>query len=471
MKPKQAIVLAFLAAVGVIIYLAAGRKPSGSVTDEALGVLSGFRDRMCACKDKACASKVSEDMTRWSQEYANTTDKTPPNDATTKRLAAIAEDLGKCMTQVMGSAGATAPIGVPTSGDPITAEVELPFEYSTEKKDWLEAAVAEFQRANPKVHVKLIGKGSLEAANAILDGSDKPVLWSPADSLVANLLASDWQTKNQAPLFPPSGDTGPQPLVLSPLVFVVWEERAKVLNDSGNHSQLSWKTIRKAVTSPKGWAGIGGKPTWGFVTLGHTDPNRSNSGMQTIALMAYEYFNITSGLTVEQMLDPKFQDFVRDIERGVQHFESSTGTFMTDMIRFGPSKYDIAVVYESLAVSQLENAQGRWGSLHIYYPPVTIWSDHPVVLLDAPWVTADQKKAGAQLIAFLRSTPIQATALRFGFRPADTSVPMKTTEGTNPFTKSAQYGLSLELPPAAQPPDGAVIRNMLMMWSRVVKPR
>jgi hypothetical protein len=42
---------------------------------------------------------------------------------------------------------------------------------------------------------------------------------------------------------------------------------------------------------------------------------------------------------------------------------------------------------------------------------------------------------------------------------------------SNPFTKSAQYGLSLELPPAAQPPDGAVIRNMLMMWSRVVKPR
>jgi ABC-type sulfate transport system substrate-binding protein len=141
------------------------------------------------------------------------------------------------------------------------------------------------------------------------------------------------------------------------------------------------------------------------------------------------------------------------------------------MIRFGPSKYDIAVVYESLAVSQLENAQGRWGSLHIYYPPVTIWSDHPVVLLSGPWVTPAQKAAGAQLIAFLRSTPIQTTALDFGFRPADTSVPMKPAGQPNPFTRSAQYGVSLELPPAAQPPDGAVIRQMLMMWSRVVKPR
>jgi hypothetical protein len=404
MKPKLAIVIAFLVAVGVILYVAVGKKPRDPAPD---------RPR-----------------------------------------------------PVAGSGGG----GATTTADPSGPVVELPFEYSTEKKEWLETAIAEFHKANPGVRVKLIGKGSLDAANAILDGSDKPVLWSPADSLVANLLASDWQTKNQAALFPTSGDTGPQPLLLTPMVFVVWEERAKVL-DPSTSGQLSWKTIQKAVSSPKGWAGIGGKPAWGFVTLGHTDPNKSNSGMQAIALMAYEYFHLTSGLTVDQLLDPKFQDFVKDIERGVSRFESSTGTFMTDMIRFGPSKYDIAVVYESLAVSQLENAQGRWGSLHIYYPPVTIWSDHPIVLLDAPWVTPAQKAAGAQLIAFLRSTPVQSTALRFGFRPADTSVAIRGGDANNPFTKSAQYGLSLELPPAAQPPDGAVIRNMLMMWSRVVKPR
>jgi hypothetical protein len=315
--------------------------------------------------------------------------------------------------------------------------------------------------------VTLIGKGSLEAAAAILDGADRPVLWSPADSLVANLLASDWQTKHQTPLFAATGDAGPQPLLLTPLVFVVWEERAKVL-DPGADRTLAWQTIHDAVTSPRGWAGLGGKPAWGFVTLGHTDPNKSNSGLQCLALMAYEYFHVTSGLTVEQLLDPKFQAFVKEVERGVAHFEASTGTFMTDMIRFGPSKYDIAVVYESLAVSQLENAQGRWGSLHIYYPPVTIWSDHPVVALEAPWVTPAQRRAAATLIAFLRSTPVQTTAIQFGFRPADTSVPMRTGDAANPFTRSAQYGLSLELPPAAQPPDGPVVRNLLMMWSRVV---
>ncbi|HEV7556012.1 MAG TPA: substrate-binding domain-containing protein [Kofleriaceae bacterium] len=360
-----------------------------------------------------------------------------------------------------------APIGKtddPKPPPPSGAPVTISFEYSTEKKDWLEAAVAEFAKANPNIHVELVGKGSLESAQAILDGSDTPVLWSPADSLVANLLASDWKTKNNSNLFA----AAPEPLVLSPLVFAVWEDRAKVLLESAN-GQLSWKAIHKAVASPKGWPGIGGKPGWGFVKLGHTDPNKSNSGMQAITSMALDYFG-TPTVTVDQLLDPAFQTFVKDIDASVPHFESSTGTFMTDMIRFGPSKYDIAVVYESLAVSQLDNAQGRWGSLHIYYPPVTIWSDHPIVLLDTPKLTKDQRAAAMKLVDYLRSTKVQATALRFGFRPADPSVPMKTGEA-NPFEKMAQYGLTLELPAAARPPEGPVVRNLLMMWSRVVSPR
>ncbi len=396
MKPKFAIVVGFLLAVCVILYVAIGRKDDGKTLDPGKPVAGG------------------------------------------------------------DGSGAGA--------------VEISLEYSTEKKDWLEAAVAQFSAANPAIRVKLIGKGSLESSQAILDGSDKPVLWSPADSLVANLLASDWQTKTSTELFPIQGEAGPQPLLLTPLVFVVWEDRANVLRVASG-GQLSWKTIHDAVSSPKGWPALGGKPGWGFVKLGHTDPNRSNSGMQAIVLMAFEYFNVTTGLTVDQMLDPKFQAFVNEIEAGVPHFESSTGTFMTEMIRFGPSKYDIALVYESLAVSQLENAQGRWGSLHIYYPLTTIWSDHPVVILNGPWVTPAQHAAAAKLIAFLRSAPVQATALRFGFRPADPAVPIKTADGNNPFIKMSQFGLSLELPPAARPPDGPVIRNLLMMWSRVVKPR
>jgi Bacterial extracellular solute-binding protein len=341
--------------------------------------------------------------------------------------------------------------------------VELTFVYSTEKKDWMEAAVASFAQVEPNIKVTLVGKGSLEASQAILDGTLQPALFSPADSLIANLLADDWSTKHGKPLF--IGD--PQPLLLSPLVFVVWQDRAEVLT-AKTGGVLTWKAIREAVTSPKGWPAVGGKPAWGFVKLGQTDPSRSNSGLQALLSMSLEYYNKTSGLTVEELLDEKYQKWVKDIERSVAKFEASTGTFMTDMIRFGPSKYDIAVVYESLAVSQLANAQGRWGNLRLYYPPVTLWSDHPVMLLDTGALSPAQGAAGQKLIDYLRSVPVQSTALRFGFRPADPSVPMKASEGPNPFANLADYGLSLELPAATTAPEGAVVRNLLTMWSRVM---
>jgi Bacterial extracellular solute-binding protein len=360
------------------------------------------------------------------------------------------------------------PVGASSTGPTKTA-TEISFAYSTEKKEWVDAAVAEFGKAHPEIKVVLSGKGSLDAAQGILEGKDKPVLWSPADTLVLNLLDADWQTKNRTELFS-KGEDAPQPLVITPLVFAIWEDRAQVLlKASGGH--VSWKAIHKAVASNRGWPAIGGKAEWGFVKLGHTDPTKSNSGLQALLLMTLEYYGKTSGLSVGDLLKPEYQAFVGAVEKGVSKFEASTGTFMTDMVRFGPSKYDIAAVYENLVISQIENAQGRWGNLRIYYPETTLWSDHPVALLNGDWVTPAQREAARSFITFLRSRPMQERALSYGFRPADPAVPIRTADSQNPYTRLAQYGVKVDIPPVATPPDGPVIRNLLTMWSRVVGSR
>ena len=343
--------------------------------------------------------------------------------------------------------------------------VTLPVVYSTEKKEWLEAAAVEFRKAHPEITLELTGKGSLEAKDAILDGTLKPAVWSPADSMILNLLGEEWQTKYHAELFA-GGDDAPQPLLLTPLVFAVWQDRAEVLLKASG-GVISWKTIHKAVTDDRGWAAIGGPAKWGFVKLGHTDPTRSNSGLQALLLMSLEHHGKTT-LEVEDIMKPDYQAFIKGVEKGVSKFESSTGTFMTDMIRFGPSKYDIAVVYEALAISQLGNAQGRWGNLNIYYPATTVWSDHPIAILNGDWVTPAQKAAARELVAFLRARPQQERALDYGYRPADTSVAVKGAPN-NPFTKYAEFGIAIDVPTAAEAPDGAVVQNLLMMWQRVVK--
>jgi ABC-type molybdate transport system substrate-binding protein len=372
-----------------------------------------------------------------------------------------------------GGGGDDKPAAGPGSGSdaaakPSAAQTEITLVYSTEKKDWIESLVNEFGKTHPDIKVSLVGMGSLEAEGQILDGKVKPTVWSPADSMAMNLLASDWQMKTHEDIVAPNGEDAPQPLVLSPLVFVIWQDRAEVLTKASGGA-VSWKAIHKAVTSPQGWPAIGGPGKWTFVKLGHTDPTKSNSGLEALYLMSLE-FTGKPKLQVEDLLDPKYQDFIKGIEKGVSKFESSTGTFMTDMVRFGPSKYDIAVVYESLAISELANAAGRWGKLKVYYPATTIWSDHPVAVMHAAWVTEPQKKAARELVAFLKSKPSQQRALEFGFRPADTSVPVMTNDAKNPFSRLASEGITVDVPPAAAAPEGPVVRNLMMMWTRVVQP-
>lgn len=372
-----------------------------------------------------------------------------------------------------GSASAVALAAASASGagaggsTPRGDAIELTMLYSSEKKEWIEDAATTFRKDHPEVKLVLIPKGSIEGAQAILDGKEKPIIFSPADSVILNLFQSDFRTKYHEEPFPTSGDGSPTSLVITPLVFVAWEDRAQTLIKAGGGS-ISWKSLDKAIASNKGWPAVGGKSEWGFVKLGHTDPTKSNSGLQTILLMVYELLGKRSGLEVGDLLKPEVQNFVKEIEKGVPKFESSTGTFMTDMIRFGPSKYDVAAVYESLAIAQIENAQGRWGNLRVYYPQTTLWSDHPAVLLTRDITNPKQREVAHKWLDHLRSRAVQTRALSFGFRPGDLAVPIKTPDGQNPFTRLAANGLSVDIPPVAAVPDGAVIRNLLTMWARVV---
>lgn len=92
-------------------------------------------------------------------------------------------------------------------------------------------------------------------------------------------------------------------------------------------------------------------------------------------------------------------------------------------------------------------------------------------MLDAEWVRPEQRDAARKLIAFLTSVPVQKRALDYGFRPADLTVPLKGSEAANPFVRLAGYGLTVDVPPAADPPSGAVIRNLITLWSRVASRR
>jgi ABC-type Fe3+ transport system substrate-binding protein len=347
-------------------------------------------------------------------------------------------------------------------------KVRLGLLYGTEKERWLKAAVEEFAQKRPEIGVDLKGMGTIDAVRAIAEGREKPVVWSPADEIALNLLDNEWTLQKGSAIVDRS-DPGPTPLVVTPLVMIAWEERAKVLAAAAKGDPTDWRVVHALASSPKGWLGIGGSADWGYVKPGHTAPSRSNSGLQTLVLMAYGFHQKQAGLKPADILNEGFQKWLREIESTVGRFGDSSGTYMKDMVLYGPSKYDFIWNYESVAIGDMAAAQGRWGNLAVFYPKPTLWSNNPFAILRGDWVSPEQQAAARELREFLLSARVQSSALAFGFRPANPDVKVLTEDPTNPWNRLKAYGIRVEVPPVAETPSGEVTRLLLETWRRVVE--
>jgi Ca-activated chloride channel family protein len=76
-------------------------------------------------------------------------------------------------------------------------------------------------------------------------------------------------------------------LALTPMVFVMWESRHEPFMKK--FTKLTFQTVALAMREPEGWGMIASQPDWGRFKFGHTEPKRSNSGLLTLVLMAYEF--------------------------------------------------------------------------------------------------------------------------------------------------------------------------------------
>ncbi|MGD9148362.1 MAG: substrate-binding domain-containing protein [Anaerolineae bacterium] len=342
--------------------------------------------------------------------------------------------------------------------------------YSTEKAEWMATAVERFRATNPRldghpIELDLKKMGSREMYLDVLDGAEQPDLISPASSLQISLLEDLSASKFGRPVVDSQNTETCHPVLETPLVLVAWKERADVLWGEDPNSHL-WLRLHEAVTSET-WDNYG-HPEWGYIKFGQTDPLRSNSGFQTLVLMTYNYFDKASGLSGGDVLDPGYQAWYSDFGRNVAKFGDSTGTFMEEIVAYGPSLYDLVAVYESTAIEQAENALGRYGELQVYYPPVTHLSDHPFCVLQAEWVTPQEARAAQMFVDFLTGPEMQEVALlQHGFRPVDRDISLD--QAGSPFQRYAANGLRIDLPPEVETPPGSVLNTMLDFWTRNVE--
>lgn len=357
-----------------------------------------------------------------------------------------------------------SPDTAPSSGRSIfggneTVSAEIGIAYGTEKQRWLQWAAEQFAQTpeGKRIKVNLIPKGSLEGAQAILGGDQKIHVWSPASELYEDVFSQEWQIKqNKQPFL------RKEALALTPMVFVLWAEREKAF--TAKYKEVTFETIGKALKEPGGWDGIAQKPEWGLFKFSHTHPNQSNSGLMTLVLMGFDFHKKNKGLDMKDILNPEFQTWLNGIESGVTGMSNSTGTMMRDMVLRGPSSYDALCVYENVVIDYLKNAEGRWGELRVAYPKQNMWNDNPYYILDAPWSSAEQRKAAGVFLDFLLSETVQKESLKHGFRPANPAVPIKLAD--SPFVQYARFGLQIDLSTVGQAPKADVINNLLSAWQR-----
>ncbi|MBO9310068.1 MAG: substrate-binding domain-containing protein [Chloroflexi bacterium] len=142
--------------------------------------------------------------------------------------------------------------------------VKIVVSYGTEKRRWLEDATARFEALHPNIDVELIGEGSMEAYRALSNVTDSstnywrnrplPILWSPGGRIQVAMLNAD-QGREFA--------TQCRDLVLSPLAFIMWKDRADAFEafykDKGG---VTFDNLVDALSAPKDgrWAELSGDP-------------------------------------------------------------------------------------------------------------------------------------------------------------------------------------------------------------------
>jgi Ca-activated chloride channel family protein len=354
---------------------------------------------------------------------------------------------------------------------------------SPEKVDLITALAADFNKTKAAkegaeggcAFVKARRLSSGEGANAIAGSwSDedswgpKPTIWSPAGAgwgAVANQRLAD---KGQPAMAPRDA----QSLMLTPLVIGMPKPMADALGYPA--TPIGYSDLIALSQDKAGWGGKG-HPEWGPFRLGKTNPNFSTSGLNATIAQYYTAVKKTQDLTSEDVNRAEVTEFNRKIEAAVVHYGDTTLTFLNNLYRAdqrGTSlTYVSAVAVEEKSIIDYNRGnpdgvleQGerprppRVPLVAVYPKDGTLFSDNPLYILDAPWVTP-KHRAGAQAFSrFIQEPDNQKKALETGFRPANPAValadPITSANGVDPAQPATTLGV----------PEPAVLAAVLTRW-------
>jgi Ca-activated chloride channel family protein len=336
--------------------------------------------------------------------------------------------------------------------------VRIPFAFSPEKEKLLRPLIDRFNGQGKKAGGKQVFvEGSVvasgEAETKIAKGTLKTVAWSPSSSLWGRLLNFEADQ-------PYAPDTNPS-IVRTPLVIAMWEPMARALGYP--RKPVGFADILKLARSKTGWAQFG-QPQFGDFKLVHTNPDFSTSGLSAVVAEYYSATGKKEGLVEKDIQGSRARKVVQDIERSIVHYGDTTLFIANQMRRAGPG-YASAVAMEEATLLDFNKNRGGQPKLVAVYPSEgTFYSDNPLIVLNAPWVSAQQRDGAQQFAKFLAGEVDAAKAGEFGFRPADLktkpAAQISAAAGADPGQPKRVLGL----------PEPRVLSHIKAAWREDRKP-
>ena len=287
-----------------------------------------------------------------------------------------------------------------------------------------------------------------------------PTAWIPDSRYLVELANAAYKERLGRDVFLTDGEYRARPIAISLFAWGLYDTRAQVLEEK--FGEVDWSAIHDAATASGGWPELGGLPAWGFFKLVVPNPSKNVGGLAAMIAMAGEFYGRTD-ISVEDITNPEFQKWLKELMGAVTDFSSSSAYTAEDFALFGYSVGDGGQLLESDLLQNMQGILNRWEDpLQLYYPDYVTWFDFPFAVWVGPETTALQKNAALEFQRFLLSPEQQQQALAYGLRPANPDVPVDATADSL-FTRWADQGVQEVVPrtSAMRSPDRDVLLALL----------
>ncbi len=283
--------------------------------------------------------------------------------------------------------------------------------YSPEKEPLFLKLVEEFNRSrSPDVpSIRAVKSDMADMLEEAVAGRFAAI--SPDSSVWLAQLDRMWQKRNP----------GASPLVgymtryaLSPVVIAMWEGKAREMGYPG--ATIGWEELMKRASADPGFK-------WSHPAA------TTASGLLATTAEFYAGAGKLTKLTKEELEAEDTIEYVKAIEATVQRYGGeSEDKVVGRLLEEGGHPLDAFVAQEQLVIYFNRNTKGE-KLVAIYPKEGTFWMDHPLVLLEGPWVTAEQRRVFRKFAEFVAEAEQQRLVLRDGYRPAKLTVSLEE-EGT-----------------------------------------